>query len=155
MAAELAVYANGDANLAYGFSKVLLVNYTKAKTLEFAAQGCRVVTVSPGAVLTEVMNAEMENEATKQFVASIPVGRVGQPEDIAYLCDFLASDRMTRVVLCRGKNRHSVPDVDVVPERGENVTVLGSYQQCTACVALRRCVSFPPYFQLFSNERPK
>lgn len=39
------------------------------------------------------MNAEMENEATKQFVASIPVGRVGQPEDIAYLCDFLASDK--------------------------------------------------------------
>lgn len=93
VAAELAQYANGDANLAYGFSKVLLVNYSKNKTLEFAAQGCRVVTVSPGAVLTDVMNAEMENEATKQFVASIPVGRVGQPEDIAYLCDFLASDK--------------------------------------------------------------
>ena len=93
IAADLAKYTNGDANLAYGYSKVLLVNYSKSKTLEFAAQGCRIVTVSPGAVQTDVMSAELENEATKQFIASIPVGRVGQPEDIAYLCDFLASDK--------------------------------------------------------------
>ena len=88
---ELVPYAHDSDDLAYGISKVGLVNYTKSKCLEFMAQGCRTLSVSPGAVLTEVMEKELEK--AKDFIASIPAGRVGQPEDIAYLCDFLASDK--------------------------------------------------------------
>lgn len=84
---------------------------------EFAAKGIHVNSVSPGAVETDVMKAELENEATKQFIASIPVGRVGQPEDIGYICDFLASEKAGYIT-----------GIDVVVDGG-SLALIAAYAQ--------------------------
>lgn len=69
---------------------------TKTAALEFAKQNIRVNTVSPAVIETEMFNrfaasAENEAEFRKQFAAMHPVGRFGQPEEIAAAVLYLSS----------------------------------------------------------------
>ena len=84
--------------LAYGVSKAAVDQLTRSAALELASKGVRVNAVNPGVVLTNLhRRGGMSEEAYQHFLehskTTHPLGRVGQPEEVADLIAFLASDR--------------------------------------------------------------
>src|SRR5690625_7094041 len=65
--------------------------FTKALAQEYARKGVTVNTVSPGYIGTEMVRAVRE-DVLEKIVASIPVRRLGEPEEIASIVSWLASD---------------------------------------------------------------
>ncbi|WP_316801847.1 glucose 1-dehydrogenase [Pedobacter nototheniae] len=65
---------------------------TKCLALELAANNIRVVSVSPGAIETEMNREEIEKFGREKFNNWIPLGRVGVVDDVAWTCAFLASN---------------------------------------------------------------
>ncbi len=79
--------------VAYAASKGAVLAMTKAMALDHAAENIRVNCICPGIVETEMVVAfGMDEAARKQRIAMHPVGRFGQPEDIAGMAVLLASD---------------------------------------------------------------
>jgi NAD(P)-dependent dehydrogenase (short-subunit alcohol dehydrogenase family) len=79
--------------VAYSASKGALLAITRAMALDHAAEKIRVNCICPGIVETEmVARFSMDESARRQRLAWHPLGRFGQPEDIAGLAIFLASN---------------------------------------------------------------
>lgn len=78
----------------YGATKSAVDALTKAFSKELAARKIRVNTVAPGATETEGAHSAgfFGGDAEKQVVSLTPLGRIGQPEDVAKVVVFLASD---------------------------------------------------------------
>jgi 3-oxoacyl-[acyl-carrier protein] reductase len=79
----------GQAN--YAASKAGLVGFTKAVAREVASRSITVNAVAPGFIETD-MTAAMTDAARKAMADAIPLGRVGQPDDVAGAVAFLLSD---------------------------------------------------------------
>jgi NAD(P)-dependent dehydrogenase (short-subunit alcohol dehydrogenase family) len=78
---------------AYSSSKTALLGLTRALALELAAERITVNGISPGPFATEMNTALIENpEANAQFLANLPVGRWGKPEEIGSMARFLCSE---------------------------------------------------------------
>ncbi|HEX4486199.1 MAG TPA: SDR family NAD(P)-dependent oxidoreductase [Terriglobales bacterium] len=80
----------------YAATKAGLLALTRGMSLDFAVDGVRVNAVCPGAIRTGMMEPFLKDqpdpeEAVKAIGRTIPLGRVGQPEDIAQAVYFLAS----------------------------------------------------------------
>lgn len=94
-ARELAATISGHDS--YSGSKQAVARWMKRNAAALAAKGVRINAVAPGYIETPMTRAVEQDpeygDAIRQFVASIPVGRPGQPEDIANLAEFLFSDR--------------------------------------------------------------
>lgn len=84
---------------AYVASKHAVVGLTKTAALENAKLGIRINAVCPGIIATPMMDRLIKNdkEAEKQFVGLEPVGRFGQPEEIANAVIWLCSDQASFV----------------------------------------------------------
>jgi glucose 1-dehydrogenase len=79
--------------LPYSVSKGGLENLTRTLALEYAGQGIRVNSVGPGAVVTPINNAWINNPKARSEVEShIPMGAAASAEQIASVFTFLASD---------------------------------------------------------------
>jgi acetoacetyl-CoA reductase len=75
----------------YAAAKAGMLGFTKALAQEGASRGVTVNAVAPGYVETEMVRAVPAN-VLEQIVARIPVGRLGQPEEIARAVLFLVAD---------------------------------------------------------------
>lgn len=77
----------------YAASKAALNAVMKIAALELASQKIRVNAVSPGPVATEIMNKlGVDKHVEEQIVSSIPLARLGKPDEVADLITFLAGD---------------------------------------------------------------
>lgn len=78
---------------AYSASKAALLGMTRALALELAPEGITANGISPGPFGTEMNAPLMQNaEANAQFLASIPIGAWGKPQDIGTLACYLCSE---------------------------------------------------------------
>lgn len=75
----------------YNVSKAGVIELTKSMALELAPD-IRVVAICPGYVMTPMQKAEYSDEMLEQVNSKIPLGRHAEPEEIAALMAFLASD---------------------------------------------------------------
>ena len=80
----------GQAN--YSAAKAGLIGFTKAVAQENAAKGITVNAVAPGYIGTEMVRAVPEDVLKSKILPLIPVGRLGEPEEVARCVVFLASD---------------------------------------------------------------
>jgi 3-oxoacyl-[acyl-carrier protein] reductase len=78
----------GQAN--YAASKAGLIGFTKSVAKEVAARDIQVNAVAPGFIETE-MTAVLPEQVRQEFVRMIPMGRSGQPEEVAQVVAFLVS----------------------------------------------------------------
>jgi NAD(P)-dependent dehydrogenase (short-subunit alcohol dehydrogenase family) len=76
----------------YTASKGGVIALTEALALELTPRGINVNAICPGAVDTEMTKGVKESGQLEQLLLRIPKGRIGQPEDIAHLAAFLASE---------------------------------------------------------------
>lgn len=79
------------AGVGYPASKFAVNGLTKSLARELAKDNIRVNAVAPGVTRTDMV-AALPEEMVKRLAASIPLGRVGEPEDVANAFLFLASD---------------------------------------------------------------
>ncbi|MEO8669513.1 MAG: 3-oxoacyl-ACP reductase FabG [Bauldia sp.] len=75
----------------YAAAKAGIIGFTKSLALEVAGKGITVNCIAPGFIETD-MTASIPNELRVEEIRRVPVGRAGQPEDIAGMAAFLASD---------------------------------------------------------------
>lgn len=80
----------GQAN--YSAAKAGDLGFTKALAQEGARAGITVNAICPGYVATEMVKAIDEKVLNERIIPQIPVGRLGEPEEIARIVAFLASD---------------------------------------------------------------
>jgi NAD(P)-dependent dehydrogenase (short-subunit alcohol dehydrogenase family) len=83
--------------LDYATSKAAILNFTKGLAQELGPKGIRVNAVAPGPVWTPLIPATMPAEKVDEFGADTPLGRAGQPAELAPLYVFLASDDSTYI----------------------------------------------------------
>ncbi len=84
----------GQSN--YAASKAGLVGVTKSLAKELAGRGIRVNAVAPGFVETD-MTADLSDELRARAIEAIPLGRMGEPRDIAKTVAFLASSNASYI----------------------------------------------------------
>ena len=80
----------GQAN--YSASKAGVIGLTKSVARELASRRINVNVIAPGFIATDMTDA-MTEEAKEKIAESIPFKRIGQPEEIAEMALFLASDK--------------------------------------------------------------
>lgn len=80
----------------YAAAKAGVIGFTKSLAREMAARGITVNAVAPGFIATD-MTAAMPEKAKDKVLTSIPLGKMGQPEDIASAVLFLASDKASYI----------------------------------------------------------
>ena len=80
----------GQSN--YSAAKAGLIGFTKALAQENAFKGITVNAVAPGYIGTEMVRAVPEDVLNSKIIPQIPVGRLGEPEEIARCVVFLASE---------------------------------------------------------------
>jgi 3-oxoacyl-[acyl-carrier protein] reductase len=75
----------------YAASKAGIVGFTKALAKELGNRGVRVNAIAPGYISTE-LTTRLSDEIRELILANTPLGRLGEPEDVARAVRFLCSD---------------------------------------------------------------
>ena len=83
-------------SIAYNVSKAGVHLATKAAALEYARLGVRINSIHPGQIITPII-ANLTPEQDSAIKESIPMGRSGQPEEVAYASSFLCSDEASYI----------------------------------------------------------
>ncbi|MDQ1644809.1 MAG: hypothetical protein QOJ50_993 [Cryptosporangiaceae bacterium] len=81
----------------YAMTKAAILNFTRSLAQQLAPQGIRVNCVAPGPVWTPLIPATMPPEKVGSFGKDTPLGRPGQPAELAPAYVFLASDDSTYI----------------------------------------------------------
>lgn len=97
-------YSGAYSSMSYSISKAALMSLTKCLCVNYGKKQIRVNSVAPGAINTD-MNTEAQMKLSPQYT---PIGRVGQPNEVANVVYFLASEEAGFI-------------------NGENITIDGGY----------------------------
>jgi NAD(P)-dependent dehydrogenase (short-subunit alcohol dehydrogenase family) len=89
--ASIQAYLSSSALLDYATTKGGIVAFTKALAEDLAEQGIRVNAVAPGPIWTPLIPSTMPPEKVKSFGADTPLGRAGQPAEVAPAYVYFAS----------------------------------------------------------------
>jgi 3-oxoacyl-[acyl-carrier protein] reductase len=84
----------GQAN--YVASKAGIIGFTKAVAQELASRNITVNAVAPGFIETD-MTASLQEKAKDAMLEQVPLGRAGQPEDVAGVVSFLVSEHASYI----------------------------------------------------------
>lgn len=82
-----------ELRTAYAASKAGLIGLTRVWALELGPLGITANAIGPGPIATELFTQANDPETTKQIVDSVPVRRIGQPDDIAHSAGFFLDAR--------------------------------------------------------------
>lgn len=103
--ASIAGLQAGFGPLAYSVAKAAVLHYTKVAAAELSAHGIRINAIAPGFIATRIFGStlgldraqaqSLADRAVTRNSAPNPMGRAGQPQDIAEMVLFLASDAAT------------------------------------------------------------
>lgn len=86
----------GSCEVLYSMTKAGVIGFTKALAQELAPSNIRVNAVAPGFINTD-MNAHLDEEAVNEFLTGVPLGRVGNTNDVAQAVLFLASENASYI----------------------------------------------------------
>ena len=94
---SIAGYVGVPGYTTYSATKAALRSYARTWTREFNDRGIRFNTLSPGPIDTPILDGQADsveaaNELKAQFIAAVPLNRLGRPDEIAAAALFLASD---------------------------------------------------------------
>lgn len=92
--ASLAALQSGPLHAGYGFVKAGLLQMTKNVAVEFAGKGIRANAVLPGAILTPMVE---DSPFLDKMTSMVPIGRIGQPLDVASAVAYLASEEASYI----------------------------------------------------------
>ena len=92
--ASIAPFANRPNVMPYAASKAAIISMTKSACEPLAAHNVRINAVAPGMIRTD-MAIGMQSQAVDQMIAGTPIGRLGEPEEIADVIAFLLSEEST------------------------------------------------------------
>ena len=76
----------------YSAAKAGVLGLARAMAREFGGEGIRVNCITPGLIETDITQGKLTPERKKEISDSIPLARLGRPDDVAGACVFLASD---------------------------------------------------------------
>ena len=92
-----AIAVEMESHQVYSGTKLALTRWMRRNTQAYAVEGVRMNAIAPGYTRTPLSLAVEDDpaygDAIKQFIASIPIGRPGLPEDMANAASFLLSDK--------------------------------------------------------------
>lgn len=95
--ASIEAYQPAPVLLPYASTKGAIVTFTKGLAALAAKQGVRVNAVAPGPIWTPLIPSTMPEDKVKEFGRNTPLGRAGQPVEVAPMFVFLASNESTYV----------------------------------------------------------
>ena len=82
---------------AYGTHKAALISLVKTSAVELGPRAVRVNAVAPGVIWTERIGAAIGESHREDFIGGTPLGRLGEPSDIASVVSFLSTDMARHV----------------------------------------------------------
>jgi len=94
---SIQAYDPSPTLLDYATTKAGILNFTRGLSQQLAEQGIRVNAVAPGPIWTPLIPATMPEEKVKSFGTDTPMGRAGQPAELAPLYVFFASQESSYV----------------------------------------------------------
>jgi NAD(P)-dependent dehydrogenase (short-subunit alcohol dehydrogenase family) len=89
---SVTAYQGNPSLLDYSSTKGAIVAFTRSLSQQLIDEGIRVNAVAPGPIWTPLIPATMSEEKVASFGKDVPMGRPGQPEEVAPCYVFLASD---------------------------------------------------------------
>jgi NAD(P)-dependent dehydrogenase (short-subunit alcohol dehydrogenase family) len=94
---SIQAYQPSPQLLDYAMTKAAIVNFTKSLGEQFADRGIRVNAVAPGPIWTPLIPATMDGEQIRTFGQDTPLGRPGQPAELAPAYVFFASQESSYI----------------------------------------------------------
>lgn len=96
--AHIVISSSGHPQIHYNASKGALLQLTRAVAVDLASSNIRVNAVAPGYIRTPFTDEALKDEEVQKFLLDrTPLGRIGEPEDVANGVAFLASDEASWV----------------------------------------------------------
>jgi NAD(P)-dependent dehydrogenase (short-subunit alcohol dehydrogenase family) len=95
--ASITAYAGNEQLIDYSSTKGAIVTFTRSLSMSLATQGVRVNGVAPGPIWTPLIPSTFSADQVAKFGTDTPMGRAGQPYELAPSYVFLASDDSTYI----------------------------------------------------------